>query len=120
MQAHGLSLIPYYPLASGLLTGKYKRGEPFPDASRFAAVKDHDYASRFVTEANWARIERLTQFAEQRGHRLLELALSWLVANPIVASVIPGATRPEQVEANVQAAAWQLTRDDLEEIDKLA
>jgi aryl-alcohol dehydrogenase-like predicted oxidoreductase len=119
MRTHGLGLLPYYPLASGLLTGKYKRGEPYPPGSRFDTIKDRDYAGRFVTEANWTRLERLTAFAEQRGHRLLELAMSWLIANPLVACVIAGATKAEQVEENVRAATWVLTREELEEIDKL-
>ena len=119
MQAHGLGLLPYYPLASGLLTGKYKRGEPYPLGSRFDTIKERDYASRFITEANWPRLERLTRFAEQRGHRLLDLAMSWLLARPLVASVIAGATKAEQVEDNVRAAAWALSREELDEIDRL-
>jgi len=117
--AHGLGLLPYYPLASGLLTGKYRRGEPYPPGSRFDTIKDRDYAGRFVTEANWTRLERLTGFAEARGHRLLELAMSWLMANPLVSCVIAGATKAEQVEENVQAATWALTRAEMEEIDRL-
>jgi aryl-alcohol dehydrogenase-like predicted oxidoreductase len=119
MQAHELGLLPYYPLASGLLTGKYRRGEPYPLGSRFDTIKDRDYASQFVNDANWTRLERLTGFAQERGHRLLDLALSWLVAQPLVASVIAGATKAEQVEENVRAATWVLSRDDMEEIDKL-
>lgn len=119
IRAHGLGLLPYYPLASGLLTGKYRRGEPYPAGSRFATVKDRDYAADFVSEANWSRLEGLTVFAQARGHRLIELAMSWLVANPLVACAIVGATKPEQVEENVRAAGWALTREDMEEVDRL-
>ncbi len=119
LRIHGLGLLPYYPLASGLLTGKYRRGEPYPAGSRFATVKDRDYAGDFISEANWTRLERLTAFAEARGHRLLELAMSWLLANPLVACAIVGATTAEQVEENVRAAGWALTGAETDEVDKL-
>jgi aryl-alcohol dehydrogenase-like predicted oxidoreductase len=109
----------YYPLASGLLTCKYKRGEAFPAGSRFATVKDRDYAGDFISEANWTGLERLSAFALERGHRLIELAMSWLVANPIVACAIVGATTAQQVEENVRAAGWVLTRAELDEIDRI-
>jgi aryl-alcohol dehydrogenase-like predicted oxidoreductase len=120
LRTHGLGLLPYYPLASGLLTGKYKRGEPFPAGSRFATVKDRDYAGDFISEANWTRLERLTAFAQLRGHRIIELAMSWLIANPLVACAIVGATTAEQVEENVRAAGWVLSPEDMEEIDNTA
>ena len=119
MQAHAMGLLPYYPLASGLLTGKYRRGETPPAGSRMARG-ERDYAGRFFTAENWTRVEALTAFARERGHSLLDLALSWLCANPIVGSVIAGATRPDQVEANVKAAAWALRQEDLREIDRLS
>jgi aryl-alcohol dehydrogenase-like predicted oxidoreductase len=119
LRAHGLGLLPYYPLASGMLTGKYKRGQPFPPGSRFATIKERDYPGRFVTQANWTRIERLTAFAQARGHRLLELAMSWLLANPLVSCVIVGATKAEQLQENVRASNWPLTREELDEIDPL-
>jgi aryl-alcohol dehydrogenase-like predicted oxidoreductase len=119
LRTHDLGLLAYYPLASGLLTGKYKRGEPFPAGSRFATVKDRDYAGDFISEANWTRLERLTAFAHARGHKLIELAMSWLVANPLVACAIVGATKAEQVEENVRAADWALTGAEMEEVDKL-
>ena len=119
MQAHGVGLLPYYPLASGLLTGKYRRGEALPAGSRMARG-ERDYAGLFFTEENWNRVEALTDFAHARGHSLLDLALSWLAANPIVGGVIAGATRPDQVEANVKAASWSLTPEDLREIDRLS
>jgi aryl-alcohol dehydrogenase-like predicted oxidoreductase len=119
MAAHGIGLLPYYPLASGMLTGKYKRGEPYPADSRFAVIKDRDYVGRFMTEATWTRLERLAAFAEGRGYRLLDVAMSWIASRPPVASVIAGATKPEQVEANVKAAAFPLIAEDLAEIDRL-
>jgi aryl-alcohol dehydrogenase-like predicted oxidoreductase len=117
--AHQLGFLPYYPLASGLLTGKYRRNEPYPAGSRFDTIRERNYTARFVTEANWARLEKLSAFAQARGHRPLELAMSWLLANPLVSCVIAGATTPEQIEENVRAASWALTRDELEEIDKI-
>jgi aryl-alcohol dehydrogenase-like predicted oxidoreductase len=117
MQARGLGLLPYFPLAGGLLTGKYRRDTPPPAGTRFARVGSRP--ERFLNRANWAVVERLRDFCEKRGHTLLELAFSWLAARPYVASVIAGATRPEQVEQNVKAASWQLTPEDLAEIDRL-
>ena len=115
MQAHGLGLLPYFPLASGMLTGKYKRNAPVPEGSRFAAWKA--LGERYANEANFDIVERLEKFSQQRGHSLLELAFSWLTAHPTVSSVIAGATRPEQVEQNAKAADWTLTPEDLAEID---
>jgi aryl-alcohol dehydrogenase-like predicted oxidoreductase len=118
MQAHGLGLLPYFPLASGMLTGKYKRNTPLPEGSRFAAWKA--LGDRYANEANFDTVERLEKFAHQRGHSLLELAFSWLAANPSVSSVIAGATRPEQVEQNAKAVDWVLTPEDLTEVDNPA
>lgn len=118
MQHYGLGLLPYFPLASGLLTGKYRRGEAPPTGTRLAAAGR--WADKYLTEENFGRVERLTTFAESRGHTLLELAFSWLASQPIVASVIAGATKPEQVEQNVKAAGWKLTSDDLTEVDRLS
>lgn len=116
MRKHGAVLLPYYPLASGLLTGKYQRNTLNP-GTRLA--NDARYQGMFMTDANWTRVEKLTAFCEQRGHTLLELAFSWLAAQPIVACVIAGATRPEQLEANVKAADWRLTAAELAEIDRI-
>jgi len=115
MQHHGLGLLPYFPLASGLLTGKYRRNVRLPQDTRL--TKEQRLADRFMTDANWEKAERLAAFCEKRGHTLLELAFSWLAARPTVASVIAGATKPEQAQANAAAAAWTLTDDDLREID---
>lgn len=117
MQNHGLSLIPHTPLASGLLTGKYRRNAPMPAGARMTREKRQ--ADRWISNANWEMVERLTAFAEARGHNLLELAMSWLAARPTVASIIAGATSPEQLELNARAAAWPLSANDLAEIDQL-
>ena len=108
---HGLGVVPYFPLASGLLTGKYRRGEEFPAGSRFDKLSF--LAEKVVNDANFDKVEALTEFAQQRGHTVLELAVAWLVAQQEVTSVITGATRPEQVHANVAAAQWRLTEQDL-------
>ncbi|MCX7355899.1 MAG: aldo/keto reductase [Alphaproteobacteria bacterium] len=117
MQAYGLGLLPYFPLASGLLTGKYARGAAAGNDTRFAHWAH--LAKRYLTDENWNSVERLSKFASARGHTLLELAFSWLAARPTVSSIIAGATKPEQVEMNAQAAEWVLTRDDMTEIDAL-
>ncbi|HEY6751263.1 MAG TPA: aldo/keto reductase [Rubrobacteraceae bacterium] len=115
---NGLALLPYFPLASGMLTGKYSRGEEAPAGSRLASMSA-SRAKRFANERNFDHVEQLETFAKDRGHTILELAISWLVAQPVVASVIAGATSPEQVGANVEAAKWQLLDKDLTEIDRI-
>lgn len=117
MENYDLGLLPFFPLAGGLLTGKYKRNEAVAEGTRFAAWKA--LAQRFITERNWAVIGRLQQFCADQNHSLLELAFSWLLAKPIVSSVIAGATKPEQVEKNIAAADWLLSPEDLAEIDRL-
>jgi aryl-alcohol dehydrogenase-like predicted oxidoreductase len=113
MQAYELGLIPYFPLASGLLSGKYKRNAPLPEGTRLANTAR--LAERYLTEANWDRVERLREFSEARGRSLLDVAFAWLLAKPQVATVIAGATKPEQVEQNVAAAEWMVNPDDLKE-----
>ena len=108
-EAAGLGVVPYFPLASGLLTGKYRRGEPFPPGTRLA--RSERFAAR-ATDENFDRIEAYETFAADRGHTITELAVAWLLAQPSVASVIAGATRPEQVAANAAAATWKLTPDE--------
>jgi aryl-alcohol dehydrogenase-like predicted oxidoreductase len=115
MEAYGLGLLPFFPLASGLLTGKYKRNEPMPQGARLTTTQR--LADRYLKDANWQIVERLEEFCVKRGRSLLELAFSWLAARPAVSSVIAGATRPEQVEQNVKAVDWALTPDDLAEVD---
>ena len=117
LQAYGLGLIPFAPLANGLLTGKYKRHTPLPEGARLTYMQRA--AGRYLTDDNWTIVERLEGFAVERGHSLLELAISWLARRPQVASVIAGATRPDQVEQNARAAGWALTDGDMQEIDRL-
>jgi aryl-alcohol dehydrogenase-like predicted oxidoreductase len=116
MRNRGLGLIPYYPLASGLLTGKYKPNA-IPQGTRLANPRRHE--RKFIAEVNWPVIERLEQFCRARGRPLLELAISWLLKQPEVASVVAGATRPEQLEQNAAGANLTLTATDLEEIDRI-
>jgi aryl-alcohol dehydrogenase-like predicted oxidoreductase len=113
----GMGLLPYFPLASGLLTGKYKRGAPLLPGSRLS--KNARHAQRFTSERNWRMVGELETFAARRGHTLLELAFSWLLRDEVVASVIAGATNPQQVEQNVRAAGWKLSAEDLVEIDRI-
>jgi aryl-alcohol dehydrogenase-like predicted oxidoreductase len=113
----GLGLLPYFPLASGLLTGKYKRGAALPPGSRLS--KNARHAQRFANERNWRIVGELDTFAARRGHTLLELAFSWLLRDEVVASVIAGATDAQQVEQNVRAAGWKLSAEDLAEIDRI-
>lgn len=107
MRRYGLGLLPYFPLASGVLTGKYRRDTPMPAGSRLAAWTH--LRDRYLTDANWALLDRLEAVARDFGRTLTELAFGWLLAQDVVASVIAGATRPEQVAANVAAAARKLT-----------
>jgi aryl-alcohol dehydrogenase-like predicted oxidoreductase len=117
MEACGLGFLPYFPLASGLLTGKYKQGASLPAGSRFTKMPDQ--ASKYLTQSNWAIVSELTQFCAERDHTLLDLAFSWLLSKPVVSSVIAGATTPEQIEQNVRAAEWVLSREDQNEIDRI-
>ncbi len=110
---YGFGIIPYFPLASGLLTGKYRRREQ-PAAETRLAGDD-----KILTDANFDKLERLETFAAERGHTILELAFAWLLANPLIASVIAGATKPEQVSANAKCFGWELNADDLEAIDRV-
>jgi aryl-alcohol dehydrogenase-like predicted oxidoreductase len=118
MRTHGLGLLPYYPLASGLLSGKYRRGAPLPEGARI--TRGERYANRFLTDTNWARVEALEAFARARDHSLLDAAFGWLAAQPVVPSVIAGATSPEQVVMNARAIGWTLDAADLAEIDRIA
>ena len=116
-QEYKLGLLPFFPLASGLLTGKYKRGETAPDDTRFNKIPR--LRDRYVTPRNEEIVDKLQAFAQARGHTMLELAFSWLAARPRVASVIAGATRVEQVEQNVKAIGWNLSADEMAEIDRV-
>jgi aryl-alcohol dehydrogenase-like predicted oxidoreductase len=116
MHRRGLGLLPYFPLASGLLSGKYKSGAPLPAGSRLARSAQH---SDVLNARNWRIVDALGKFATQRGHTLLELAMSWLASRPFVSSIIAGATKPEQVAANVAAVGWQLSAAEPAEIDRI-
>jgi aryl-alcohol dehydrogenase-like predicted oxidoreductase len=117
IRKHGLGLLPYFPLASGLLTGKYQSGAPMPAGSRLAYSARH--ADGLLNARNWRMVEELRAFAAKSGHTLLELAMSWLASRPFIASIIAGATRPEQIAANVAAVGWDLSPADLAEIDRI-
>ena len=117
VESYGLGLIPFSPLADGLLTGKYRRNAPMPAGARLTTTPRA--AERRLLDRNWRIVERLTDFCEARGHTLLELAFSWLLQRPKVASVIAGATSADQVEANIRAGSWALSREDMDEIDRL-
>lgn len=117
LRASGLGFLPYFPLAGGLLTGKYRRDAPLPSGTRLA--KWQASADRFLTERNWVKAEALQLLCTEREHTLLELAFSWLASRKPVSSVIAGATSPEQIDANIGAIGWQLSDDDLAEIDRI-
>jgi aryl-alcohol dehydrogenase-like predicted oxidoreductase len=117
LRAKGMGLLPYYPLASGLLSGKYAQGAAPSADTRFG--KDARTRDRYLTKENWARVEKLDAFAKARGRSLLDLAFSWLGAQDVVGSVIAGATRPEQIAANVAAVGWKLSGEERAEIDQI-
>jgi len=115
LEHYGIGLLPYFPLASGLLTGKYRRGEPAPAGTRLAAWN----AGSVLTDPTFDVVEKLESFAAERSITLLDVAVGGLAAQPSVSSVIAGATSPEQVAANVKAGRWIPTADDLAEIDRI-
>ena len=117
MRRHGLGLLPYFPLASGLLSGKYKSGAPLPAGSRLANSARH--AGGVLNARNWRIVEALRDFAAERGRSLLELAMSWLAAQPFVSGIIAGATTPQQIEQNVAAVGWALSAAELAAIDRI-
>ncbi len=118
--ARGIGFLPYFPLASGLLTGKYAQGAAPPPASARLADASAPMGTRFRSDRNAQIAEELGRFASGRGHSLLELAFSWLLAQAAVSSVIAGATSAEQIHANAAAASWRLSSDELGQIDRLA
>jgi aryl-alcohol dehydrogenase-like predicted oxidoreductase len=109
-RSNRLGIVPYFPLASGMLTGKYRRGEDYPEGSRLAFMS---YFASVASDENFDRVEALSEFAEARGHTILELAVAWLAAQDGVGTVICGATTEEQVRANAAAADWRLSPEDL-------
>jgi aryl-alcohol dehydrogenase-like predicted oxidoreductase len=115
----GIAFIPYYPLASGMLTGKYRRGEAPPEGSRIREQLGDDERARILSDRTFARLDALTEFARARGHSLLELAFGWLLGHPAVATVIAGAAKPGQAAANARAAGWTMTSDDVAEATRV-
>ena len=115
-QELGLGVIPYFPLGAGILTGKYKPGEPVPEGTR--GYNNPNFERR-LQPAALETVQRLDAWARERDHTVGELALAWLAAQPAVSTVIAGTTRPEQVEANVRAAGWKLTADDLAAVERV-
>ena len=111
-ESYGVGILPYYPLANGFLTGKYRRGENAPEGTRLA-----ESDRGMFTDANFDLLERLEAFCEARGHSVLELAFAWLLANSAVSSVIAGATRVEQIISNAKASSWQLTPYELADVN---
>ncbi len=114
----GIAYLPYFPLASGVLTGKYARGEKPPAGTRLDRWGER--AAGVLNEATFDRVDALSAWAQQHGHSLLELAFAWLLGRPVVASVIAGATTPQQVAANAAAGQWQLSADEVAEVDAIA
>ena len=110
-----LAFLPYFPLGSGLLTGKYRKGKKLPEGSRAT----DGWGPKVFTEQNLAIVESLIEFAESKDHTILELAFSWLLSHKPVASVIAGASKPQQVRANAKAVNWQLSPGELAEIDSI-
>jgi aryl-alcohol dehydrogenase-like predicted oxidoreductase len=115
-RAHQVGFVPYYPLAGGFLTGKYRRGEPAPRGSRGESSRQ---VQRFMAEPYFACVEKLSAWAQARGRGLNELAEAWLLAQPQVCSVISGATKLDHVLSNVKAADWKLTATELQEVNAI-
>jgi aryl-alcohol dehydrogenase-like predicted oxidoreductase len=115
-EKHGLGFLPYFPLNSGVLSGKYRRDQPPPSGTRLAGMPE-DRREQLLSGKQMDKVEALEQWAAHHGHSLLELAFAWLLARPVVSSVIAGATKAEQVRTNAEAASWTLTSADLDEID---
>jgi aryl-alcohol dehydrogenase-like predicted oxidoreductase len=118
-QEYGLGMLPYFPLASGLLTGKYRRDAAPEAGTRFAASFNQNLTQRYMTPANFDKVEALQTFVAARGRTMLELAFSWLAQRPTVASVIAGATSAQQIEQNIKAVGWILTPEERAEVEKI-
>jgi 1-deoxyxylulose-5-phosphate synthase len=113
---HGLGVIPYLPLAGGFLTGKYKQGQPAPQGSR---GETSEYVQGYMTPQNYRKLDRLSRWSEKRGHTLSELAHAWLLAQPEVCSVISGATKLEQLQANLKSGDWALTPEEVAQVNDI-
>jgi aryl-alcohol dehydrogenase-like predicted oxidoreductase len=114
---YGVSVLPFFPLSSGFLTGKYVKGEPLPEGTRLAAWGPR--AGAMLTDRNWEILGNLSAFAEARGKNMLDLAMGWLASLPYVGSVIAGATKPEQVAQNAAAGEWHLSAEEMAEVDAI-
>jgi len=112
----GIGILPYFPLAGGFLTGKYKKGEPAPTGSR---GEGSEYVQKYMTAENFKKLDRLTAFSEERGHTLNELSHAWLLAQPMISSVISGATSVEHVQANAGTSSWELNSEEVDQINGL-
>ena len=112
----GIGILPYFPLAGGFLTGKYEAGKPPPEGSR---GQSSEYVQRYMTPENYDRLVALTAFAVERGHSINELAHAWLLVQPMVSSVISGATKVEHVQANAAAGDWELSTGDIEMVQEI-
>ena len=115
-EAFGMGIIPYYPLAGGFLTGKYRRNEAPPPGSR---GESSEYVQRYFTDRNFDILDKLQAFAKEREKSMVELAIAWLLARPRVASVIAGVTSAAQLESNLKASEWELTSSELDEVEKI-
>ena len=116
-EQYGVGLLPFFPLASGFLTGKYRPDQAAPEGTRLGG--NSPAGSRILNEGNFDMLVKLEKFAEDRGHSMIELAFSWLASKPVVGSVIAGATKPEQVTQNAKAADWRLTPEEMTEVDEI-
>ena len=114
---YNIGILPFYPLASGFLTGKYVQGKDAPDGTRLAG--NERARENTLTDKNFRILSGLSKFADKHGRPMVELAIAWLLARPSVSSVIAGATKEEQIVANVKACDWQLSADDMDEIDRI-
>jgi len=117
IETHRLALIPYFPLASGMLTGKYQPGAAVPPGTRMSYKR---YSDRFLNDDNFRIVEKLRAFCAERNRSLIELAFGWLLSKPVIGCVIAGASTPEQVHQNVAAIGWQLSDAEMAEVDRLS
>ncbi len=121
-QAHGIGVVPWYPLSAGFLTGKYRRGEPPPPGTRFAVDTrpgGQGLYAQILSDANFDKLDKLRDYASQRGHGVAELPIAWLLSRPWITTVIAGATKVEQVYANVSTAERKLSTDEVTQLDKI-
>jgi len=119
MKTYQLGLLPYRPIAGGYLTGKYKRNAPLPEGARLSSSAMKRFADRFMTPANWDKLDRLELFAKESGRSLLDIAFGWLASKPFIPSVIAGASTPEQVDANCKAVTCGLTPDEVAKVEAI-